>query len=80
MNAAALAARVQELAAPVQRASSTALALEAGLTSLNDTLTTVSRLPGLSVEPPPAQLAEPWAASWVRWVNAGCVAGDHRRK
>ncbi len=55
---AALAARVQELAAPVQRLSSTALALEAGLTSLNDTLTTVSRLPGLNVAPPPAELAE----------------------
>lgn len=55
---AALAARVQELAAPVQRISSTALALEAGLTSLNDTLTTVSRLPGLNIDPPPAQLVE----------------------
>jgi hypothetical protein len=53
---AALAARIQELIAPVQRVSSMALALEAGLSSLNDTLTTVSRLPGVRVEPPPAQL------------------------
>jgi DNA repair ATPase RecN len=53
---AALAARIEELVAPVQRVSSMALALEVGLSSLNDTLTTVSRLPGVRVEPPSAQM------------------------
>jgi hypothetical protein len=53
---AVLATQAQALVAPVQRVSSTALALEAGLTSINDTLTTVSRLPGLGIEPPPEEL------------------------
>jgi hypothetical protein len=53
---AALAARVLELIAPVQRVSSIALAMDTGLSSLNDTLVTVSRLPGIQVEPPSTQL------------------------